>query len=327
MASLPVWLRLLLACVALVATAGDAIGQGATFADGRPSYVLVRSEATGYFFFYDPTEWELTERSSDAESDTVRFSDGDADVLILAIDAPGVTPEECLRQAIDGVRSGAGVIDAEPLPATDTLTGNVAGIAVEELAVTVADGDRREKFAVRRSCQPIDEGQSLLLRSVVVPARVYNERQQFLGNYGPETLTPDMFGPAGAAPIRNAAGQTVATMNGVAWCPVKDLVVLARNVSAEPFKIDPAAFVTVDGENGARSNAPVVEWSYPGPGIPAEAPLVVQAGGLALLQVEITGGSYGDVLYAPPDGDAAVIASFQRACGGGFGAPLPIDME
>lgn len=327
MAFAPLWLRFLLACAALLAATGGATGQGATFADGRPSYVLVRSEATGYVFFYDPAVWELTERSSEAGSDSIRFSDGDVDVLIVAIAAPGVTPDECLAQALDGVRATAGVIDASPLPEADTLTGGVAGIAVEELAVTVADGDRRETFAVRQSCQPIEAGRSLLLRSVVVPAGVYNERQQFLADYGPEKITPAWFDASGAAPIRNAAGERVATMAAATSCPVKDVVVLARNVSDEPLRIDPSAFVSVDGDGGTVSAAPVVEWSYPDPAVPPSEPIVLGPGDSAMFQLDSAIAQHGDVSFALPSADAVEIAHIQRACGGGFGAPTPIDME
>lgn len=321
------WLRCLLVCVPFLTGATAVAGEPAALVDGRASYAFVRSDATDYFFLYDPAEWHLTESSSDSTSDVVRFSDGDAAAEYRAFVAPGMTPADCLQTALDGVRAASGVVDVAPLPEADALTGAVDGIAVEELAVTILDDGRREKLAVRLSCEPVEPGRSLLRRSLIVPARVYNERQRFLADYGPGILSPAQFDPAYATLVRSASGEPVVTMTGSTSCPVKDVVVLARNVSGAPLRIDPTAFAAVEEDGGAATAAPVVEWSYPDAAPSPDAPLALDPGDSAIFQVETAIVARGDLYYVTADEEAVAIAGVQRACGGGFGAPTPIDME
>lgn len=324
------WIRRLAAIVAILTVLVPAavVSPAITNAADNP-FELFYSEQTGYFFFWDAATWSIEEEgeSSDPGGDWIRLSDGETLFDLWAFSAPGMTTEECIRIAVDDFGSDPTDLEMEAL----TAEGGPPQIYedVTNLVLTVDGPEGQEKFAVRMTCNETVPGESLHLKSIIVPAAVYNATGKepweyeldffsFGRPYHPETESVS---------ISDDTGEVAATLTTHLPCNTATFSVLARGVGGGgDFVIDPSSFIAVDDE-GTSLPIALAAWSLPG-GRPVTS-LGLRPGEMAVLLgvVEADAGQSFELYHYAPPGEASFLAQPIWGCGAGSGAPVLIDME
>jgi hypothetical protein len=290
---------------------------------------LFYSDRTGYFFFWDADTWSLVDAgtSSDPEGDWILLSDGEVDVDIWAIHAPGATTSECLGVAMDGFYADPSVLEIEDLSAE----GGPPQIYedVTNLVLTVDGLEGTEKFAVRLTCDEVVPGESLYLRSIFVPAALYNATGKepweyeldffsFGRPYHPETES---------VPIPDDAGDVAATLTTHLPCDTATFSVLAQGAGGgSGVVIDPSSFIAID-DTGVSLPIAMTAWLLPGARPETSLSLRPGESGLMLGVVEAEPGQVFELYYNAPSGDVSFLARPVWGCGAGGGAPVLIDIE
>ena len=294
-------------------------------------YELFYSEQTDYFFFWDPQSWSLEGESSDAGVDGILLSDGEVRFDLRAFVAPGVTPTACLSSAVDELDADPSVLEIEALTAEGGPPQFDGGIT--ELVVSVAGTEGTSKFAVRLECVETVPGESLHLKSTIVPARAFNERGLELWEFDPDFYAHDGFyrfqsldAEGGSIPVPDETGDIIGTIDAIIPCDATDVFVLAQGLSAErSFLVDPTSFVAI-AEAGDAVPASLAVWSLPE--ARRETSLRLGLGETALIHgvVDADPGHF-DLYYSPPVGQAIFLGHSLQGCGAGGGAPVLIDIE
>lgn len=326
-------IRALVAVVAMVISilAGSFVSPAITTAQSEQPYELFYSEQTDYFFFWNPQSWSLESESSDSGVDGILLTDGEVRFDLRAFVAPGVTPTACLSSAVDELDADPSVLEIEALTAEGGPPHVDGGIT--ELVVSVAGTEGTSKFAVRLECVETVPGESLHLKSIIVPARVFNERGLELWEFDPDFYAHDGFyrfqsldAEGGAIPVPGETGDIHGTINAIIPCDASDVFVLAQGLGAEGgFVIDPASFVAIDDAGGAVP-ASLAVWSLPE--ARREPSLHLRSGETALIHgvVDADPGHF-DLYYSPLSGQAIFLGHSLQGCGAGGGAPVLIDIE
>jgi hypothetical protein len=328
----------LLAMVAILLLASPAVRNPLAtppIARAQEPVALYRSEVFDYFFFYDAAIWEIEEQASESGFEAVRFFDGEVFVDYRAFDAPGMTARDCLDQVLDGLANDPSVLEVEPL-IPDYQNFDYGIFASMKLVLTI-DGDQgRFKLATDEQCEELDPGQTLLYRSINVPAEAYNEGRRFdrpwIAGYRPSDEFPAKEGPnadhyAGTpVSVLNAGGAVLGTFTAGVFCAPSEVDVVVRGLaSTAGFTVDPSAFTFTyyTGETVAPASA---SWLYPD--VPPTSSLDLRDGDVGLLRLETQGtpDAY-DLYYSPADEESVDLGGSIRACGAGGGLPALIDLE
>jgi hypothetical protein len=322
------WQRLIAGLTVVLLAIAAVIVPATTTAQTNGVYDLFSSEQTGYFFFWDPGEWSLEQEGSEPGQDRVRFveraSNGEVLLDLWAFEAPGVTPVECMRGAIDMLAA-----DPATLELTE-LTAEGGPLIVDggslEFVLTVAQGDERDTFAFHVECTEIVPGQSLRLKSLSVPASIYNERGVPLFILDPDLRVFETLTQHGSPlAIPDETGAATGALDGTNTCKdARTVFMLARNVNGQtPFIIDLSAFQATDID-GVPLPATV---TMTFPETPPGSSLAVPPQETAILQI-VVASDYFNLSYASPSGEAIALGPFfEGGCGAGGGAPVLIDIE
>lgn len=320
------WLFAVLMKVALAVSA--AFVPQVTRAAMDHSFALFYSQQTGYFFFWDPDEWSLAGESSEAGVDSLSLRDGDIQYDLLVFPAAGLTPVDCIRNAVNSLAAAPTTAALEAL--TPEGGPPVVDWKILELVLTVAGPAGPEKFALRLDCDEAVPGQSLYLKAISVPAALYNARENELWEYDPDfyafqglTAATEVNRPV---PILDVSGEDIGTLRAFIPCAGTDLFVLAEG-SGDAFALDPSAFA-VQVESTAATPQTLEAWSLPSAS--REATLTLHAGEAGLLhgRADATPADAFSLYYAPASADPVLLANSIPNCGGaGGGAPVLIDID
>jgi len=296
-------------------------------AQSDPRWELYYSEQTGYYFFWDPATWSIETESSQPGFDSIRLVDGEEGLFDLsAFLAPGVTPTECLRTALDDLAADPSTLEMESLTAEELLPQ--VGRGSVELVLTAANGDERVTFAVFLECGDIVPGESLRLKSLVVPARVYNERGWPLRFLDPdlrvfESLTrQENAGHSHAVSGENGAVMGTLTAAGSCGSPLNAFVRAENLDGGGNFVIDPSAFLALDAEGTPLPTSLAISFPESPPG----SLLVLPPGEFALFHI-VADTDYFDLYYAPNVRQVIHVGAIFSSCGAGAAAPVPIDID
>lgn len=317
--------------VVLLALAATAVPATTIAADDPLE--LFYSEHTGYFYFWDPAIWSLEDEgeSSDPAGDWLTLSDGEVSLDLWAFLAPGVTTSECLRMAVDDFGSDPTVLEMEAL----TAEGGPPQIGenVTNLVLTVDRPEGTEKFAVGLTCNETVPGESLHLKSLIVPASVYNARGLELWEYDFDSyffayqnlVIEQAFNRT--VPIESAPGEVIGMFRAYNGCLATVLFVLAQGVGGNDFLLDPASFVVLDAD-GSVVPATLAMWSLPA--ARRESSLALRPGETALLYAaaDARPAHKFSLYFTPPSGQAIELTNSVPDCGGASSsAPVLIDIE
>ena len=133
-------------------------------------------------------------------------------------------------------------------PHISDMSGDEVAVSSSTVVLTRQGDDGPEKLAVQLECQEIVPGESMLARTLQVPAPVYN--MNGLDLFWLE-LDFDLSGQLARqdhiVPIPDASGQVAGTIAAVQSCLAPPLFGLARGTSAsDDFVVDPSAFMALD---------------------------------------------------------------------------------
>jgi hypothetical protein len=306
---------------------------------------LYRSEQVGWYFFYDAATWAIEEESAEPGSEFVRFSDGEVYVDYLTLDAPGTTPEQCVEEVLAVLSDDPTIIDVEALsdePGPPTISVDITRdeplFANTALVVTVDGDDGPFKLATLETCASVGDGQTLVYRSINVPAVAYNEGRQFVKGESPEIVSSVEFAgvlelgfvPVVPEPvlIEDVSGAVPGSLAGILECQALSgpLYIVAEGLRESDFVVNLDAFVAYDPELDETVSAPG-RWLAPDPQQADVAAL--GRGDLGLFQLTVPEEfPYAfDVNYMAQEDQPVYLGSTSLCAGTSAGAPVLIDIE
>jgi hypothetical protein len=291
---------------------------------------LAYSQQTEYFFFWDPATLSLQQESSAAGIDYWLLTDGEVNVNIWAYTAPGVTSDQCVADFLDQLAADPATRAMETLPVFGG--GPLQQFGNSAQFVLTADGaDGQEKFAAKVECGEVVPGQSLFLIFVLMPARVYNEKDtQHVSWSGADYFTfvglQDNQLDSEFASVPDETGTRVGTLTTFLPCNVSSFDLVARAEAGREFVVDRESLFAVDN-NGAYLPVTVAAWSLPE--ARRETSLALRPGALGLLHGVVAAEPFQDfdLYFAAPGGQSIFLAEAMWGCGAGGGAPVLIDIE
>jgi hypothetical protein len=301
--------------------------QPRSVARAQESVALFESDQFDYFFFYDASQWQLVDQTSEPGSETVSFSDGQIAVDYWAFSAPGVSPQACLEFAVDALATEPSILAFEDLSEEGGPPdiGGSGTYAFVEIVATEDSADGRDKFLLDWSCNELVSGESLLFTMATLPAAVYNERPRFalpwIAGYQPLDEFDEDAAPV-SIPAPDGAVQGTLAVVGLP-CVGDELLIVSRALgSGGNFVVDPSSFVAVH-ETGEVTTFASAEWLFPN--IPPDSSLAMWPGELGLLKLVGPWPSY-DLYYTSATGESIYIGS-RVTCAPAATLPVLIDME
>jgi hypothetical protein len=300
-------------------------------ANAQETIAVYQSEQFDWFFFYDSSLWIIEEQSSEPGSEMLQLSNGDIIVDYWAFEAPDMTARKCVEAVLSALAADPEIAEIEalspeggaPVIMPPDHSGYETTVAWTELVLTIETAADHYKVATSGECRSIASEASLLLRSMIVPAAIFNEWGGFQGGEHPEIVSSDHQPTV----ISDGPGSSQGTLAPYFHCN-EIFKVVAQNIDPKKdFVVDPSSFVAVYkmGDLAGQTVHPELrEWIFPAQS-PA-SPLVLKPGEIALFELELSPIWY-TLYFETETGSLVDLGTNNGGCGAGGAAPVLIDIE
>src|SRR4051794_1129894 len=222
--------------------AGASAGSTFTIATAQTAqgYELFYSAQTGYFTLWNPLVYTIEDQSSGSDGDWIRLYDDQDGITgeFFAFLAPDLTTTDCVSTILDQLAAAPSAIAVEALtesggpPRVSQIDLYPYDVSSSVVVLTTRGDNGPEKFAVQVGCRQIVPGESMLARTLQVPASVYNMngidlfwQELDLG------LFDQLSGEDRTIPIPGAGGEVAGTIATLQSCLAFPLFGLARGSS------------------------------------------------------------------------------------------------